>query len=189
MQHGWTLEKQKWDYLLAVVSGTCWSKTTLDELYCDDVPKCTGVYAICVTIPNFNQHVCLKFYIISFMLVEQTQAPFMADFFTTVVGQSEELNKRKNVSVITLNIGTPKMNPDRVKELEARLIECFGPPANRISGQKHPRARLRQPRPCLMIVQPFKSNGGLSLMMRLYPALCSQMGSLALLCHCQNECP
>ena len=47
MQHGWTLDRKKWNHLLTIVSGTRWSKTWLDQLYRDNIPESPGVYAIC----------------------------------------------------------------------------------------------------------------------------------------------
>lgn len=144
MQHGWTLEKQKWDYLLAVVSGTCWSKTTLDELYCDDVPKCTGVYAICVTIPNFNQHLFEVLYNIIYVGRADT-GTLHGRFLHHCRRPERGIKQAKECFGNNFEYWYTEVNPDRVKELEARLIECFGPPANRISGSIP--VQIGQPRP------------------------------------------
>ncbi len=64
MQHGWTLDKQKWDRLLTVVSGTYWSKTQLDQFYHHSIPETSGVYAICLKLDtrDFDQYLFKALY-------------------------------------------------------------------------------------------------------------------------------
>ena len=143
MQHGWTLEKQKWDRLLAVVSGTSWSKTILDELYCDDVPKRTGVYAICATIPNFNQHLFEVLY--NIIYVGKADIRTLHHRFLEHCRRPErEVKQAKECFGDNFEYWYAEVNPDRVPELETHLIKCFGPPANLRGGQRIP-ARLRPP--------------------------------------------
>ena len=142
MRHGWTLEKQEWDHLRRVVSKTCWSKTQLDQSCRDSVPKKSGVYAICAKLTDFKQSL------------------FKALYEIIYVGKSRSLNRRflehcrrpergvkqaKQCFGDNLEYWYTEVNPDRIDELEARLIECFGPPANRISGTIP--AKLGTPRP------------------------------------------
>ena len=143
MQYGWILEKQKWNHLLAVVSGTSWSKTTLDELYCDDVPKRTGVYAICATIPNFDQHLFEVLYNIIYV-GKADRGTLHRRFLDHCRRPERGIKQAKECFGDNFEYWYAEVNPDRVTELERRLIECFGPPANRIGGQKIS-ARLRPP--------------------------------------------
>ena len=131
MRHGWTLEKQEWDHLRKIVSATRWSKTHLDQLSRDSVPEKSGVYAICAKLTDFDQSL------------------FKALYEIVYVGKSRSLRRRflehcrsprRGIKEVTQCFGDnleywyTEVNPDRIDELEARLIECFGPPANRISG-------------------------------------------------------
>ena len=144
MQHGWTLKKQKWDHLLAIVSGTSWSKTTLDELYCDDVPKRTGVYAICATIPNFNQHLFEALYNIIYV-GKADRRTLHCRFLDHCRRPERGVKQAKECFGNNFEYWYTEVNPDGVKELEGRLIGCFGPPANRISGSIP--VQIGQPRP------------------------------------------
>ena len=142
MRHGWTLEKQQWDHLLTVVSGTSWSNTKLDQLYRDSIPEGSGVYAICCTVPD------------------ATQRLFKALYNVLYIGQSKSLRRRflehcnrpqRGVTEVkqcfgeNLDYWFTEVNPDRIDELEACLIDCFGPPANRIRGRIP--ARVGTPKP------------------------------------------
>lgn len=142
MRHGWTLEKQQWDRLLTVVSETSWSRTKLDRLYRDSIPEDSGVYAICGTVPDVTQRLFKTLYNILY------------------VGKSKSLRRRflehcnnpqRGVTEVKQCLGEnldywfTEVNPDQIDELEACLIDCFGPPANRIRGRIP--ARVGTPKP------------------------------------------
>ncbi len=144
MQHGWTLEKRKWDNLLSVVTGTRWSKTQLVSLERDSVPQNRGVYAICVTLKtlNFNQN------------------PFKTLYEIIYVGKSNCLRRRflehcdrakrgvqmaKGCFGNNLEYWFTIVDANRIDELETRLIECFGPPAN--LKDRHIPARIGSSKP------------------------------------------
>ena len=143
MQNGWTLERKKWDCLLSVVTQTRWLKIRLVSLERDSVPEGRGVYAICVKLKTMNF----------------TQNPFKALYEIIYVGQSNSLRRRfvehcdypkrgvekaKKCFGDNLEYWYTEVDLDCIDELETRLIGCFGPPANRISGIG---ARLGAPRP------------------------------------------
>ena len=145
MQHGWTLEKQKWDHLLTVISGTCWSKTRLNQDYRDSIPESSGVYAICVKFetPDFNQRLFKALYEIIY--VGKSAVSLHRRFLDHCLRSERGIEQAKECFGDNFEYWYTEVNPDQVAELEARLIECFGPPANRISG--HIPARVRNPRP------------------------------------------
>ena len=144
MRHGWTLEKQKWDHLLTVVSGTRWSKTQLNQLYRDSVPKGPGVYAICVKLrpPDFNQSLFKALYEIIY--VGQSSS-LQSRFLVHCCIPKRGIEQAKECFGDNFEYWYTEVNPDQIDELEIRLIECFGPPANRISGRIP--ARIGNPRP------------------------------------------
>lgn len=143
MQHGWTLDKQKWEHLLTVVRGTHWSKTILDKLYRDDVPKNTGVYAICAKIPNFDQRLFEALYNIVYVGKADT-GTLQRRFLDHCNQPKQEIDKAKKCFGYTLEYWFTEVKPNLVPEIETCLIKCFGPPANLISGQKIP-ARFGSP--------------------------------------------
>ena len=144
MQHGWTFDKQKWDHLLTVVSGTRWSKTQLDQLHRSSVPESSGVYAICVKldIRNFNQ--CLFKALYEIIYVGKSAVSLQNRFLNHCRRPERGIKQAKECFGDNFEYWYTEVNPDRVSELEARLIDCFGPPANRIRGTIP--GRIGQPR-------------------------------------------
>lgn len=143
MQHGWTLDKQKWQHLLTAVSRTRWSKTRLDQLYRDSIPESPGVYAICARVPDFNQFLFKALYEIIY--VGKSNVSLHSRFLNHCHNPERGIEQAKECFGDSFEYWYTEVSPDQVDELETRLIECFGPPANRISGRI--RARLRNPRP------------------------------------------
>lgn len=144
MPHGWTLQKQEWDLLPQVVDGTRWSKTRLTQLHRDYVPKQSGVYVICVKIPYFNQSLFKSLY--NIIYVGKADRGTLHDRFLYHCNNPKpELVMAKQCFGDNLEYWFTEVSPNKVPELEARLIDCFGPPANRIRG--HIPARVGNPRP------------------------------------------
>lgn len=144
MQHGWTLKKQEWDLLPRVVDGTNWSKTKLGQLYRDRVPKSSGVYVICVKIPHFNQRLFKSLY--NVIYVGKADRGTLHDrFLYHCTNPKREIVMARQCFGDNLEYWFAEVSPNKVAELEARLIDCFGPPANRIRG--HIPARISSPRP------------------------------------------
>ena len=142
MRHGWTLEKQEWDLLPQVVDGTRWSKTRLAQLYRDHVPKHSGVYIICVKIPHFNQSPFKSLY--NVIYVGKADRGTLHDrFLYHCNNPKQEIMMARQCFGDNLEYWFTEVSPDQVAELEARLIDCFGPPANRIRG--HIPARVGSP--------------------------------------------
>jgi hypothetical protein len=108
------------------------------------VPDGSGVYAICVTTATLR---------------ELREATIFSAFCTALyVGQARGLRRRFSEHCAAdnpdlrrgLSIFAPaefwwcQMDPEHLNEFETRLIECFGPPANRVRGIQ---ATLGPPRP------------------------------------------
>ena len=145
MQHGWTLEKHRWDDLLNAISGIHWSKTKLDILYQNNVPECPGVYAICLKLRtiNFNQRPFKDLYEIIY--VGRSEWSVRSRFLSHCHKPERRVREAKECFGENLEYWYAEVNQDQVRELEARLIDCFGPPAN-IRQERIP-ARTMEPRP------------------------------------------
>ena len=142
MRYGWTLQKEEWDLLPQVIEGTRWSKTKLGQLYRDRVPKRSGVYVICVKIPRFNQRLFKTLY--NVIYVGKADKGNLHDRFLYHCNNPKpELVMARQCFGNNLEYWFTEVSPDQASELEARLIDCFGPPANRIRG--HIPARLKNP--------------------------------------------
>lgn len=145
MRKGWTLEKQNWQELLTVVSGTHWKRTKLNTLYQNSVPAKPGVYAICLKLDT----------------MEFSQRPFKDIFEIIYVGRSETsvrsrfvvhsnrplrgVKDAKECFGDNLEYWYTEVDREKVKELEARIIQCFGPPANQ--KEESIPARTTEPHP------------------------------------------
>ena len=142
MRHGWTLEKQEWDILPQIIEGTSWSKTRLAQLYRDQVPKSSGVYIICVKIPRFNQSPFKSLY--NVIYVGKADRGTLYDRFLYHCNNPKpELVLARQCFGDNLEYWFTEVSTNKASELEARLIDCFGPPANRIRG--HIPARVGSP--------------------------------------------
>ena len=130
MRYGWTLEKQNWENLLTVLSGTSWAHTNLDELYQDSVPEGPGVYAICLKLGtmNFNQIPFKNLYEIIY--VGMSESSVREQFLRHCNRHQRGVRKAKECFGNNLEYWYTEVNRDQVRELEAYLQVCFGPPAN-----------------------------------------------------------
>ena len=132
MKHGWTLKKQDWDHLRKILSETCWSKTKFDQLYRDSIPKSPGVYAICSRIPDFNQPLFKDLYNIIYTGKSKS---LYRRFLEHCHQPKREIKMARQCFGDSLEYWYTVEDPNRIDELEACLIECFGPPANRRGRQ------------------------------------------------------
>ncbi len=130
MRYGWTFEKQDWDNLLEVVNGTYWSRTKLDSLYQNNVPEVPGVYVICFKLGalNFNQLPFRDLY--SIIYVGRSEKSIRTRFLRHCNNPMRGVKEAKECFGDNLEYWYAEINLDQVRELEARLIGCFGPPAN-----------------------------------------------------------
>ncbi len=130
MRYSWTLEKQNWDNLLELISGTCWLRTKLDILYQDDVPDGPGVYVICLKLRtmNFNQYPFKDLYEIIY--VGRSEHSVRARFLRHCSSPKRGVKEAKECFSDNLEYWYTEINRNQVRELEAHLIGCFGPPAN-----------------------------------------------------------
>ena len=141
MQHGWTLEKQEWEHL-SMVSGTHWSKTKFNSLYRESVPESPGVYAICSEPPAFTQSFIKTLYNIIYVGKSKS---LRRRFLEHCNRPKLEIEMAKHCFGDNLEYWFTEVSLDQIDELEARLIDCFGPPANLVRG--HIPARIESPSP------------------------------------------
>ena len=129
MRYGWTLEKHKWDNLIEAISGTHWSNTKLDQLYRDSVPKSKGVYVICVKTTNFNQRLFGDLYNVIYV-GKVDKRTLHIRFLEHCNEPKIEIEMARQCFGDNLEYWFTIVELDQIDEIEARLIECFGPPAN-----------------------------------------------------------
>ena len=130
MRYSWTFEKLHWDNLRKVMKRTRWSRTRLDPLYQDNVPERPGVYAICLKLRtmNFNQRPFKDLYEVIY--VGRSEDSVRERFLRHCRSPERRVRDAKECFGDNLEYWYTEVNLDQVRELEARLIKCFGPPAN-----------------------------------------------------------
>jgi hypothetical protein len=142
-RNGWTLNKQQWDHLIQIVSGTEWRKSSLDSLYQDDIPTSAGVYAICCGVSYLPSRPFGKLYNVIYIgKAESLRKRFLDHCMRPKI----EIRQAKQCFREILDYWFTSVTPDRVDELESCLIDCLGPPGNLIGGRRI-LARIGSPRP------------------------------------------
>ena len=145
MRYGWTLKKHNWNNLLESISGTYWSRTKLDSLYQDNVPEVPGVYLICLKLKemSFNEDPFKNLYEIIY--VGMSESSVRNRFLRHCNRPKRGIREAKECFGDNLEYWYTEINSDQVRELEALLIGCFGPPAN-LKQERIP-ARTREGHP------------------------------------------
>ena len=141
MRYGWTLEKQEW-LQLSIISGTRWSKTEFDSRNRGKIPQSSGVYAICSSPPDFTQSLIKALYNIIYVGKSKS---LRRRFLEHCNRPKLEIEMAKHCFGDNLEYWFTEVSLDQIDELEARLIDCFGPPANLVRG--HIPARIESPNP------------------------------------------
>lgn len=150
MRYGWTLEKQQWDHLLSAFSGLSWSKTKLTPLFRDDVPERQGVYVICAKIPAFDQSLSQVLYNIIYV-GKADRGTLRTRFLRHCRKPKREIELARQCFGDSLEYWFASVRVNQIAELEARLIDCFGPPANlrrgsltmKLAGTSQPAGRFK----------------------------------------------
>jgi len=144
MEHGWVLASAEWGSLAHCVLGLRWKRVRFRALDRDSVPASPGVYALCGRPP---------------LQIRDSLIRGLYDVF--YIGRSDNLRERflqhltypkEEIRRITECFGPPDdlsywlvtVSAEQSRPLEALLIRCFRPPANRIRGIQ---ARLGPPVP------------------------------------------
>lgn len=146
MRKGWTLEKQNWEDLLKVISDTHWSRTKLNTLYQNKVPERPGVYAICLKLRtiNFNQLPFKDLYEIIYVGISENSV--RTRFLRHCRKPERGVKEAKECFGDSLEYWYTEVEVEKVFEIESRLIDCFGPPANRRRGRRIT-AKFGRPQP------------------------------------------
>ena len=130
MRYGWTFKKQDWNNLLEAISGTYWSSTKLDTLYQDDVPEGPGVYLICLKLRTINFKIYPFKDLYQIIYVGRSKSSVRNRFLRHCSRPERGVREAKECFGDNLEYWYTEINSDQVRELEAHLIRCFGPPAN-----------------------------------------------------------
>lgn len=138
MMKGWSIDPDDWDVLEKVIpSSLAWKSVILTPIDQNMVPESPGVYAICApppnaTIPNLNSvynNLSIPIYI------GRSETNLRSRFIKHCQTPDSLLQKAKICfQKVKLSFWFISLNSERVKDAEAQLITCFGPPVNKRAG-------------------------------------------------------
>ena len=138
MNRGWSIEKVDWEHLeQALRDARSWSSvilTTTDELM---VPARPGVYAICAPPPNAvgPDQTTMFHNLASPLYVGRSESNIRSRFRAHCKADDPELRQAKRCyQTVLLTFWFVELPVSIVKDAEAWMIRCFGPPVNQRAG-------------------------------------------------------
>ena len=136
MNKGWSINHLDWKALTqALPMESIWTSVLLTPNDQSMVPERPGVYAICVRPPNATESDQRTMFqsLASPLYVGRSESSIKARFLVHCKSNDPKLRMAKRC-YHELRFWFVEMSPSTVKDVEAWLINCFGPPANKISG-------------------------------------------------------
>ena len=150
MRYGWSLAKLEWDGLSSeIISEESWRSVQFNIADVNSVPPSSGVYLLCTSPPRRRRSA-----------VTSSNDLFGLLYTAIYAGKSENLRRRfedhcrnPKSEIITsrecfadsLDFWFTRLDPSQLDIVEARLIDCLGPPANAVRGMIT--ARIQNPIP------------------------------------------
>lgn len=140
MRHGWSIDRDVWSGLAP--DEHQWRAVRLTPTDRSVVPNESGIYMICAAPPGYTtdreRAGNLLQYLYSPIYIGQSKD--LQERFSNHCGNPKPELKRSQLCFRgNLDFWFMRVDQKEIDSVEAVLIDCFGPPANRISGI---RARL-----------------------------------------------
>ena len=138
LNRGWSIERIDWEGLEEALSASgSWNSvllTTTDRLM---VPARPGVYAICAQPPNAvgQERTTIFHSLASPLYVGRSESNIQSRFLAHCRAEDPELRRAKRCyNTVQLTFWFVELPVDAIRDAEAWLIRCFGPPANKRAG-------------------------------------------------------
>ena len=135
MNYGWTLDETAWQKLGLTVASLRWFCVPFDNAHIMSVPEQSGVYLICASPPVETGEVCERLF--NVIYAGRSKTSIRNRFSKHCTAPDRDIA----VALECYGYARNKFGfyyavapGDRVVEIECRLIECYGPPANRRGG-------------------------------------------------------
>ena len=134
MRKGWSIDPADWNGLNhAVSAASTWYSVLLTPTDQHMVPERPGIYAICVSPPVTPSTSDTMFHhLASPIYVGRSRSSIRARFISHCNTQDPVwLQAKRCYQNVPLSFWFMELPSARVRDLEAHLIDCFGPPINR----------------------------------------------------------
>lgn len=138
VNRGWSIERDDWDSLVQALGDSgSWKSvllTTNDHLM---VPARPGVYAICAPPPNAVglSGTTVFHNLASPLYVGRSESNMQSRFRNHCKPDDPELRRAKRCyKTVSLTFWFVELPVGQVRDAEAWMIRCFGPPVNKIAG-------------------------------------------------------
>ena len=136
MDKGWSINHKDWKALeQALPRGNSWNSVLLTPNDQSVVPESPGVYAICAQPPSImGSDQCAIFQsLASPIYIGRSEFSIKSRFLAHCKNTDPKLRLAKHC-YDKLQFWFIEISANAVKDAEAWLIKCFGPPANKVSG-------------------------------------------------------
>ena len=138
MDRGWSINPEDWVALEKALSWTeNWHSVLLTPNDRDMVPESPGVYAICAPPPNaIGEDSSTMFHsLASPLYVGRAESNIKSRFLAHCKSENRLMQMAKNCyHRVRLHFWFIELPVSAVRDAEAQLINCFGPPVNRRAG-------------------------------------------------------
>lgn len=116
--------------MIGRVASTNWKQVNLESLYQDTVPESSGVYIICASPPNSEPPVFSRLYEVIY--AGQEGVSLRRRFLEHCSRPKPEIQSAVDCLKHPLEYWFTQVGREDLDTLESVLIDCFGPPANKV---------------------------------------------------------
>ena len=138
MDRGWSIESCDWEALERVLPSTeAWNSALLTMNDQALVPEGPGVYAICAPPPTVTRQDNSTLFdrLVSPLYIGRSESNIKSRFVSHCRTPDAELRRAKQCyHRVQLSFWFIELPVNTVKDAEAWLIKCFGPPVNKRAG-------------------------------------------------------
>lgn len=138
MRKGWSIDPDDWNRLQQALAGTTtWHSVLLTPNDRHIVPDSPGIYAICAPPPIILRTASRTMFhsLASPIYIGRSESSIRARFVYHCSATDQELRRAKRCyNSVQLRFWFVELPPPSVRDTEAWLIDCFGPPVNRLRG-------------------------------------------------------
>lgn len=139
MRYGWSLKNSDWKKLPSdLLYGSIWQYVQLNMTNVDAIPRDAGVYLVCTLVPGRRRSSKVSpndlFGYLYTSVYVGVSTNLQERFKSHCRSPDELMKKSKECFGDGLDYWFTKLEPSRIGAIEVHLIDCLGPPGNKIRG-------------------------------------------------------